>query len=228
MTIAAGATLETDGRDLQVGGLNGAGQVKDSVGTTTALYVGADNVTASFAGTTDPQFDVIKVGGGTQRLTHPDGSLPTPRSVRARWKLFGETAITGVVETVGGTLGVTFGTQGLDGKYYSLSAVPRTTDFVSYTAVTNFLSGKTPNVIQNSTGFGATFNALSNGSRFPAPYNAQAPATSPCCGRTLRGADERELRLRHRQRRRQRGLHQRADGCRQQRHAGVRGATATS
>ncbi|MDD3583560.1 MAG: PA14 domain-containing protein, partial [Kiritimatiellae bacterium] len=156
------------------GGLNGAGQVKDSVGTTTALYVGADNVTASFAGTTDPQFDVIKVGSGTQRLTRPDGSFANAEIRAGTLELFGETAITGVVETVGGTLGVTFGTQGLDGKYYSLSAVPRTTDFVSYTAVTNFLRDKTPNVIQNSTGFGATFNALSNGSRFPAPYNAQS------------------------------------------------------
>ena len=174
VTIAAGATLETDGRNLSIGGLNGAGQVKDSVGTTTALYVGADNVTASFAGTTDPQFDVIKVGSGTQRLTRPDGSFANAEIRAGTLELFGETAITGVVETVGGTLGVTFGTQGLDGKYYSLSAVPRTTDFVSYTAVTNFLRDKTPNVIQNSTGFGATFNALSNGSRFPAPYNAQS------------------------------------------------------
>lgn len=173
VTIAAGATLETDGRDLQVGGLNGAGQVKDSVGTTTALYVGADNVTASFAGTTDPQLDVIKVGGGTQRLTHPDGSFANAEIRAGTLELFGNTAVTGVVETAGGTLGVTFGTQGLIGEYYTLAAVPSTGDFVSYAAVTNFLSGKTPNVVHNSTGFGATFNALNTGSRFPAPYNVK-------------------------------------------------------
>lgn len=173
VTIAAGATLETDGRDLQVGGLNGAGQVKDSVGTTAALYVGADNVTASFAGTTAPQLDVIKVGSGTQRLTHPNGSFANAEIRAGTLELFGATAVTGVVETVGGTLGVAFGTQGLNGKYYSLSAAPSPGDFVSYAAVTNFLNGKTPNVVQNSTAFGATFNALNNGSRFPAPYNVQ-------------------------------------------------------
>ena len=63
VTIAAGATLETDGRDLQVGGLNGAGQVKDSVGTTTALYVGADNVTARSPAPPIRSL-MIKVGGG--------------------------------------------------------------------------------------------------------------------------------------------------------------------
>jgi hypothetical protein len=61
----------------------------------------------------------------------------------------------------------------LIGEYYTLAAVPSTGDFVSYAAVTNFLSGKTPNVVHNSTGFGATFNALNTGSRFPAPYNVK-------------------------------------------------------
>ena len=176
VTIATGAAFETRGVDQQpIGGLNGAGAVTDGVGTTDTIYLGADSLNATFAGTTDlVMMDVVKVGSGKQTLTNPDGTFANAEIRAGTLELSDGGAIPGIVTTVGGTLGVaTYGITGLPGKYYTLGAAPDPKDFVSLAAISGFLSDKTLATVVNSTGFGATFNAASNGSRFPAPFNAE-------------------------------------------------------
>ena len=168
--IASGAFLETDGRDLRVGGLRGVGAVTNRTGAVGALYVGATNLNASFSGLIDPSLTFTKVGLGTQTLANAQ-AVGVAEVRGGTLECFGATSITNTLTLAGGTLEVTYGTMGLIGKYYSLSAAPVTSDFVSYAAITNFLADKTPSVVSNSIGFGSTFNATSTGTRFPSPYS---------------------------------------------------------
>lgn len=172
--IASGARLDSNGGDLLVGGLQGVGAVTNTTATAGTAYVGETNVNATFGGTVDASLALVKIGAGKQTLTNSVGAARNAEVRNGTLELFGAAAVTGTVTLTGGTLGVTYGTSGLIGKYYSLTSAPVTSSFVSYAAVTNFLSGKTPSVISNSTGFGATFNALADGSRFPSPYGTTA------------------------------------------------------
>lgn len=174
--IASGAFLETDGRDLRVGGLRGVGAVTNRTGAAGTLYVGATNLNACFSGLIDPSLALVKVGLGTQTLVNAQ-AISMAEARAGTLECWGENAITDTLTLAGGTLKVTYGTTGLIGKYYSLSAAPVTSDFVSYAAVTNFLAGKTPSVVSNSIGFGTTFNPGSSGTRFPAPYSTYGTET---------------------------------------------------
>jgi len=171
--IAAGARLDSNGGDLLVGGLQGVGSVTNGTATASSLYVGETNVNATFGGTVNASLALVKIGAGTQTLTNTFGAANNAEVRAGTLELLGSAAVTGTVTLAGGTLGVTYGTTGLIGKYYQLSAAPLTSDFVSYAAVTNFLNGKTPAVVSNSIGFGTTFNALANGSRFPSLFGTQ-------------------------------------------------------
>jgi len=176
--IAAGARLEANGADLLVGGLQGVGAVTNSPATPATLYLGETNVTATFGGTVDPSLTLVKIGAGKQTLTNAVGAAADVKVSAGTLELFGPAAVTGTVTLDGGTLGVTYGGNGLTGRYYQLAVPPVTSDFVSYAAVTNFLNGKTPSVVSNSLAFGATFNpgvssaGNQTGARFPAPFNA--------------------------------------------------------
>jgi len=176
--IAAGAGLEANGADLLVGGLQGAGAVANGPATPATLYVGETNVNATFGGAVDPSLTLVKIGAGKQALTNAVGAAADVEVQAGTLELFGAAAVTGTVTLAGGTLGVTYGGNGLTGRYYQLAVPPVTSDFVSYAAVTNFLNGKTPSVVSNSLAFGATFNpgvssaGNQTGARFPAPFNA--------------------------------------------------------
>ena len=169
--IAAGAQLDANGLALTVGGLQGNGAVVDSAATAGTFAVGETNVTAVFSGTIAPALTLVKVGAGKQSLANTVGAANQVEVKAGTLELVGAAAVTGTVTLAGGTLAISSGATGLMGSYYTLSTAPLPSDFVSYAAVTNFFNGKTPTVVSNSWGFGATFNALPAGSRFPAPYN---------------------------------------------------------
>lgn len=174
--IASGAALDANGGDLLVGGLNGVGVVTNSAGGASTLYVGETNVTASFSGTVDAAIPLVKIGAGTQTLVNTNNAAYQVTVQAGALELAGAARVTGPVSVgAGATLRVFAGEPGLRGEFYRLSVAPVTNDFVSQGSVDSFLSGKTVNLVTNSSYLGASFDMGATGSgftpHFPSGYN---------------------------------------------------------
>jgi fibronectin-binding autotransporter adhesin len=67
LNISGGAAVDVNGYNIEVNGLDGAGDVTDSDGGASTFTVGVDNSGGSFSGTIEPG-QLIKNGSGTQTL----------------------------------------------------------------------------------------------------------------------------------------------------------------
>ncbi|MDA3926248.1 MAG: PA14 domain-containing protein [Kiritimatiellae bacterium] len=156
--IAAGAQLDVDGLELIVGTLQGEGDVTDSAGTATSFTVGANNASGVFDGTVESSLTLVKVGSGKQSLT-ASNSVAMADVQQGTLELLNSTSITGAVSVADNAiLSVASGYSGLIGEFYQLASAPQSADFVSLAAVNAFLSGKTPDLVVNSTDLGTSLN----------------------------------------------------------------------
>ena len=173
--IASGAALDANDGDLLVGGLTGNGTVTNTTVSAVAAYVGDTGNTNTFGGTVDANVTLVKIGAGKQTLTNTNGAAAYAEARAGTLELFGKAAVTEAVNVAdGGNLLVTYGMQGLVGEYFNLSSVPLAANFASLEALNTFLSGKTPALVSNSTGFGATLDSGTGGQYFPGVYGNSA------------------------------------------------------
>lgn len=179
VSIMSGAALDANNLSLMVGGLGGSGLVTNSAGGLRNLYVGENNVTSVYAGIIDPALSLVKIGAGKQTLASTNGTLVQATVQAGALEFAGPVTVTGNVSVAdGATLIVSDAVGGLAGEFFDLTVAPITANFVSLSAISAFLTGKTPALTVNSSYLGTGFDlgATDGGytPRFPTAYNTAA------------------------------------------------------
>jgi len=84
----------------------------------------AGGATATFGGNVDANVTLVKIGAGTQTLTNTNSAAGRAEVRAGTLELFGKASVGAVNVADGGTLLVTYGTQGLVGEFFDLWGQP--------------------------------------------------------------------------------------------------------
>jgi len=162
-------TIDVNGFDVTLNGLNGAGAVADSTASATALSVGNNNQFSNFRGTVAPNLTLAKVGTGSMLLSK--GALMKDLT------LIGGTITNAPGAEIAGTLTAFANTAlfigaetnevvGLLGEYFDFSNtalrwIPHVTNFVTLARITEVLAPYAPatiaiSAVSNVFSFGST------------------------------------------------------------------------
>ena len=173
--VWSGASLDVNGFGVSLNGLSGGGCVTNSAGTAVAVQVGTGNATSSFNGVFSSPLALTKTGNGILTLGHQN---PTPQPVTVSAGTLalniGVNLTNGVSVASGASLGIN-GCYGLRGEYFD-NTFP-TEQATSWPALGNtiasieaVLAGKTPDLVADTSSFGAVFDSLASGAAFPGKY----------------------------------------------------------
>ena len=178
--------LDLNGYTVNLGSISGWGAIVDMAGGVQTLGVGANNNSATFNGSIEPDITLVKVGTGNQVLNTFDvnnvevqsGTLTTLNPTAPSGTV---TLASGATLAAAGNTSIGIGERGgLSAYYYDLPFTPEPEDFDSLEKIEAFIAHTPASLITSSASAGATLDfdytaRPGNGGRcrFAPPYHEE-------------------------------------------------------